>query len=106
MGKKRLIGIFLSLAVLLLAAAAVAAGVMMERYPQRGILPEELYGAEQENLKDFALDVYKRQLLVLGAALGCIRVIGGVHFPRDVAVGAAAGVFCGVAGFWVLPALF
>lgn len=45
-------------------------------------------------------------LLVLGAALGCIRVIGGVHFPRDVAVGAAAGVFCGVAGFWVLPALF
>lgn len=45
-------------------------------------------------------------LLILGAALGCIRVIGGVHFPRDVAVGAAAGVFCGVAGFWVLPALF
>lgn len=56
MGKKRLIGIFLSLAVLLLAAAAAAAGVMMERYPQRVILPEELYGAEQENLKDFALD--------------------------------------------------
>ena len=56
MGKKRLIGIFLSLAVLLLAAAAVVTGVMMERYPQRVILPEELYGAEQENLKDFALD--------------------------------------------------
>ena len=56
MGKKRLIGIFLSLAVLFLAAAAAAAGVMMERYPQRVILPEELYGAEQENLKDFALD--------------------------------------------------
>ena len=42
MGKKRLIGIFLSLAVLFLAAAAAAAGVMMERYPQRVILPEEL----------------------------------------------------------------
>lgn len=45
-------------------------------------------------------------LLGLGALLGCIRVVGGVHFPRDVIAGAAAGVFCGAVGFWALPALF
>lgn len=45
-------------------------------------------------------------LLALGALLGCVRVIGGVHFPRDVIAGAAAGVCCGLAGLWGLPALF
>lgn len=34
--------------------------------------------------------------LLLAAALGCIRVLEGVHFPRDVVAGAVLGV---VAGF-------
>ena len=38
----------------------------------------------------------------LGAALACVRVIGGVHFPRDVLVGAAVGILAGVIGFYVL----
>ena len=41
-------------------------------------------------------------LLVLGAALACVRVIGGVHFPRDVLVGAAVGILAGVIGFYVI----
>lgn len=35
-------------------------------------------------------------------ALGITRVVGGVHFPRDVIAGALLGVACGIIGFWVL----
>lgn len=42
-------------------------------------------------------------LLVMGAALGAVRVIGGVHFPRDVLAGALAGIAAGWIGFWLIP---
>lgn len=42
-------------------------------------------------------------LLALGAVMAAIRVIGGVHFPRDVLAGAAAGILAGILGFWVIP---
>lgn len=38
-----------------------------------------------------------------GAALAVIRVIAGVHFPRDVAAGALIGMAMGAAGLWLLP---
>ena len=41
-------------------------------------------------------------LLICGAVLAAVRVVGGVHFPRDVLVGALVGVLAGVVGFWVL----
>ena len=41
-------------------------------------------------------------LLVLGAALAWVRVIGGVHCPRGVLVGAAVGILAGVIGFYVI----
>ena len=41
-------------------------------------------------------------LLVLGAAMAVVRVLGGVHWPRDVVAGALVGVICGIVGFWVL----
>ena len=37
-------------------------------------------------------------LLVLGIVLSIIRVVGGVHFIKDVAAGAVIGVACGIAG--------
>jgi len=40
-------------------------------------------------------------LLFLGALLAAARVIGGVHFPRDVLAGAAVGVLCGGI-YWIL----
>lgn len=40
--------------------------------------------------------------LILGALLGCIRVIGGVHFPRDVIAGAIVGIAIGIVGFYIL----
>lgn len=42
-------------------------------------------------------------LLCFGAVLAGVRVVGGVHFPRDVMVGAAAGVLSGAAGYWLIP---
>ena len=43
--------------------------------------------------------------ICLGAAgviMAAARVAGGVHFPADVAVGAAAGIVSGIAGFWLI----
>ena len=39
-------------------------------------------------------------LLVVGVLLAVIRVLGGVHFPRDVLVGALCGIIAGLLGFW------
>lgn len=39
---------------------------------------------------------------IIGAVLGVIRVLVGVHEPKDVLVGALAGIFCGVLGYYVL----
>lgn len=36
-------------------------------------------------------------LLVAAAVLACCRVLGGVHFPRDVVAGAVIGVVAGMA---------
>lgn len=38
-------------------------------------------------------------LMVLGSLIAVIRVVGGVHFPRDVIFGAIIGVLCAVVGF-------
>lgn len=40
-------------------------------------------------------------VFLAGAALAWIRVVGGVHFVKDVAAGAAFGILAGMC-FWVL----
>lgn len=40
-------------------------------------------------------------LMVAGLVLAVLRVIGGVHFPRDVIVGAIVGILSGVLGFYI-----
>lgn len=37
--------------------------------------------------------------MVIGILLGMIRVLGGVHEPRDVIAGAVIGIACGIIGF-------
>ena len=39
---------------------------------------------------------------LVGIALAVNRVIGGVHFVKDVVCGALVGILCGVAGFYVI----
>lgn len=41
-------------------------------------------------------------LLAVGLLLAVIRVVGGVHYPKDVAAGAAAGV----AAWWIGAGIF
>lgn len=41
-------------------------------------------------------------IALIGVAIAVIRVIGGVHEPRDVIAGAIAGVAAGIVGFWIL----
>ena len=41
-------------------------------------------------------------LFVIGIVMALIRVIGGVHFPSDVIVGAAIGIISGILGFFII----
>lgn len=38
-------------------------------------------------------------IYIMGILLAVIRVITGVHFPKDVIAGALAGILCSIAGF-------
>lgn len=38
-------------------------------------------------------------LIFLGMLISIIRVVGGVHFPRDVLAGAIIGIFSGIIGW-------
>lgn len=40
--------------------------------------------------------------LIVGVLLAVVRVIGGVHFMRDVVAGAALGILCGILGYFVI----
>ena len=42
-------------------------------------------------------------LVVCACVMGCIRVIGGVHFPRDVIAGALFAIFCALIGYVLIP---
>lgn len=42
-------------------------------------------------------------LSVCGVIMGVIRVVGGVHYPKDVIAGALVGVVGGIVGLWLLP---
>ena len=39
---------------------------------------------------------------IAGTVLAVCRVMGGVHFPRDVIAGALIGIACGIIGYYVI----
>lgn len=39
---------------------------------------------------------------ICGLALAVLRILGGVHYPRDVVVGASLGILCGITGFYLI----
>ena len=38
----------------------------------------------------------------IGLLLGLVRVLVGVHEPRDIIAGAFAGIVCGIVGYYVI----
>jgi membrane-associated phospholipid phosphatase len=40
---------------------------------------------------------------VATAVIAIVRVVGGVHYPRDVIAGAVLGILCGIIGFVLIP---
>ncbi len=38
-------------------------------------------------------------LMIIGAVVSVVRVVGGVHFPKDVAAGAVIGILSGIIGW-------
>ena len=42
-------------------------------------------------------------LAVASVAMACVRVLGGVHFPRDVIAGAAFAAIAAVVGYLAVP---
>ena len=45
-------------------------------------------------------------LLILGVGLAVIRVVGGVHFIKDVVAGAAMAILIGIICFWFFCGVF
>jgi membrane-associated phospholipid phosphatase len=41
-------------------------------------------------------------LAIVGVALAAIRVLGGVHEPRDVIAGACVGILAGLIGYYII----
>lgn len=41
-------------------------------------------------------------IMMIGVLLATVRVIAGVHFPKDVIAGAAIGIILGIIGFYVI----
>lgn len=44
-------------------------------------------------------------MFALGIIMAYLRVIGGMHFPRDVIAGVIMGVLSGILGFYIIPPL-
>ncbi|MFW5996338.1 MAG: phosphatase PAP2 family protein [Halanaerobiaceae bacterium] len=41
-------------------------------------------------------------IIIIGVLIAAVRVIGGVHFPKDVIAGAVIGFLSGMIGFYIL----
>ncbi len=50
----------------------------------------------------YCIPVLSIPMLLVGVILAAVRVLGGVHYPSDVLVGAAIGIISGIIGFFVI----
>lgn len=84
-----------------------------ELYPIEGLIKKDTKGKSFPSRHLFSASVISCALLWVNvpagtacfaatAILAVIRVVGGVHFPRDVIAGIALGLACGVMGFWII----
>jgi membrane-associated phospholipid phosphatase len=89
--------------------------VPYEVYPINPLIKRSLHGKSFPGRHVFSAAVIACSLyipspicatitFVLACILAIVRVLGGVHFPRDVIVGLIAGAVCGILGYVILPA--
>lgn len=50
----------------------------------------------------YVLPVLSIPLFIIGILLSAARIIGGVHYPSDILVGAAIGIISGFIGFFII----
>ena len=50
----------------------------------------------------YVLPALSVPLFIIGILLSAVRIIGGVHYPSDILVGAAIGIISGIIGFFVI----
>ncbi len=81
-----------------------------EKYNFKTLIPKDTHGKSFPSRHVFSIFVcagaagyiYPKSgilIYIMGVLLPIIRVISGVHFPKDVIAGALAGILCSVAGF-------
>lgn len=81
-----------------------------EKYDFKPLIPKETHGKSFPSRHVFSVFVCAGAvsfiypllgivMYIMGFCLAIIRVISGVHFPKDVIAGAVVGILCSIAGF-------
>lgn len=81
-----------------------------EKYNFKPLIPKDTHGKSFPSRHVFSIficagavnyiyPVSVAAVYIMGVLLAVIRVITGVHFPKDVIAGALAGILCSIAGF-------
>jgi len=81
-----------------------------ERYNFKPLVPKDTHGKSFPSRHVFSAfacagaayyicPVAGVSVYIMGIMLAVIRVVTGVHFPKDVFAGAVAGILCTIAGF-------
>ena len=81
-----------------------------EKYNFKPLIPKDTHGKSFPSRHVFSIFVcagaagyiYPQSgilIYIMGVLLAVIRVVSGVHFPKDVIAGALAGILCSIAGF-------
>ena len=81
-----------------------------EKYGFKPLIPKDTHGKSFPSRHVFSIfmcagavsfiyPVLGTVIYIMGLLLAIIRVVTGVHFPKDVAAGALIGILCSIAGF-------
>ena len=81
-----------------------------EKYGFKPLFPKDTHGKSFPSRHVFSLFICAGAvsyvyplpgiiIYIMGVMLAVIRVVAGVHFPKDVIAGALAGILCSMAGF-------
>lgn len=70
-----------------------------ESMPSRHVFSAFIIGMAFLYIGEISLSII---IFACGVIIAVVRVLSGVHFPKDVIVGALIGIICGAIGFFVI----